>query len=54
MDAGIVDRAGRPACVIAAYTHDVRATMPDGLPGFAAATDMMARLSRTCWDMLDS
>ncbi len=51
-DAGIVWRDGRPLFILAAYTDWVPETMPDGLPGFAAANAMVGRLARACWDML--
>ncbi len=50
MDAGIIYRDGRPLCVIAAYTDGVPATMPDGLPGHAAAFATIGQLARACWD----
>lgn len=52
MDAGIVYKAGRPLFILAAYTEHVPETMPDGMPGFAAAYRVIARLSRACWDAL--
>lgn len=52
MDAGIVYRGGEPRYIISVYTDYVPPTMPDGLPGHAAAFLTIARLSRTCWDTL--
>ncbi|WP_414644200.1 serine hydrolase [Bosea sp. (in: a-proteobacteria)] len=52
MDAGIVYRDGRPLFAIAAYAYDVAPTLPDGMPGYAAAMLAIGRLSRTCWDVL--
>jgi len=52
MDAGIVYRDGRPLFSIAAYAYDVALTLPDGMPGHAAAMLAIGRLSRTCWDAL--
>lgn len=52
MDAGIVYRKGEPLFILAAYTHGVPATMPDGLPGYASAIETIARLSRACWDLI--
>ena len=43
---------GKPLYIITVYTDYVPVTMPDGLPGFYSAFTTMARLSRTCWDML--
>lgn len=52
MDAGIVYCAGRPAYILSATTDGVPDSMPDGLPGHAAATQAIARLSRLIWDSL--
>lgn len=52
MDGGIVYRDGQPLYIITVYTDQVPVTMPDGLPGFYSAFTTMARLSRTCWDVL--
>lgn len=52
MDAGIVFRNGRPLYILSATTDNVPETMPDGLPGHAAATRAIAELSRACWDAL--
>jgi len=52
MDAGIVFRNGRPLYILTAYTDRVPETMPDGLPGYAAAFTTVGKLSRTCWDAL--
>lgn len=51
-DAGIVFRDGRPLFILAAYCDRVPETMPDGLPGFAAAYATVGRLARACWDAL--
>ncbi|WP_204623445.1 serine hydrolase [Crenalkalicoccus roseus] len=51
-DAGIVYRDGRPLFILAAYADRVPDTMPDGLPGFAAAYATVGRLARACWDMI--
>jgi beta-lactamase class A len=52
MDAGIVFRNGKPLYILSATTDNVPETMPDGLPGHAAATRAIAELSRACWDGL--
>lgn len=49
-DAGIVYRGDTPLFAIAAYADRVPETMPDGLPGYAAAFATIARLSRAAWD----
>ncbi|HYF06096.1 MAG TPA: serine hydrolase, partial [Acetobacteraceae bacterium] len=51
-DAGIVYRGEAPLFIIGAYTDRVPDTMPDGLPGFAAAFSTIATLSRACWDSI--
>jgi beta-lactamase class A len=53
MDAGIVYRDGKPLFSIAAYAYDVSATLPDGMPGYAAAMLAIGRITRLCWDCLD-
>ncbi len=50
MDAGIVYRDGQPLFVLAAYTEHVPAELPDGTPGFAAAYQLIGRMTRLCWD----
>jgi beta-lactamase class A len=52
MDAGIVFRGERPLYILAAFTDFVPETMPDGLPGYAAAFATIARLSRACWEAI--
>jgi beta-lactamase class A len=52
-DAGIVFRDGKPLFILAAYCDRVPETMPDGLPGFAAAYATVGRLARACWDGLE-
>lgn len=52
MDAGLVFDAGTPLYAIAAYTDNVPEVMPDGLPGYTAVYQTVARLSRACWDAM--
>jgi beta-lactamase class A len=52
MDAGIVYKDARPLFILTAYTEHVPATLPDGMPGFAAANQVISRLARLCWDEL--
>jgi beta-lactamase class A len=52
MDAGVVYRDDRPLFILTAYTDHVPLEMPDGMPGFAAAYQLIGRLARTCWDGL--
>jgi len=53
MDAGIVYAGEQPLYALAFYTDKVPHTLPDGLPGHAAAKDLAARLSRACWDFFN-
>ena len=52
MDAGIVYRDGRPLFILTAYTDGVPAALPDGMPGFAAANQVIGRMARLAWDEL--
>ena len=52
MDAGIVYKDGEPLFILTAFTEHVPAALPDGTPGFAAAYQLIGRMSRLCWDAL--
>jgi beta-lactamase class A len=52
MDVGLVYKGSKPAYVLTAFTDGVPETMPDGLPGHAAAFRTVALLSRACWDRI--
>jgi beta-lactamase class A len=52
MDAGIVFKDERPLFTLTAYTEHVPVTMPDGLPGFSAAYQVIGRMARLGWDVL--
>ena len=52
MDAGIVYKEGRPLFILTAYTDGVPAALPDGMPGFAAANQVIGRMARLAWDEL--
>jgi beta-lactamase class A len=52
MDAGIVYRDERPLFILTAYTERVPPALPDGMPGFAAAYQVIGRMSRLAWDTL--
>ncbi len=51
-DAGIIFQDDRPAFILTVYTGGVPGELPDGTPGKAAANHLIARLCRTCWDVL--
>ncbi len=52
MDAGIVFKGERPLFILTAYTDHVPEALPDGTPGFAAAYQLMGRMSRLAYDKL--
>ena len=52
MDAGIIWKNDRPLCILTAYTEHVPVALPDGLPGFAAAAQLIGRMARLCYDGL--
>ena len=52
MDAGIVYDGEQPLFILTAYTDHVPIEMPDGMPGFAAASSLIGRLARTAYDAL--
>jgi beta-lactamase class A len=52
MDAGIIFKEGRPLCILTAYTDHVPAALTDGMPGFAAAAQLIGRMARLCYDGL--
>jgi beta-lactamase class A len=52
MDAGIVFKDERPLFILTAYTDRVPEALPDGTPGFAAAYQLMGRMSRLAYDRL--
>ncbi|HLI50340.1 MAG TPA: serine hydrolase, partial [Thermomicrobiaceae bacterium] len=51
-DAGIVFRGDEPRYILTVYTEHVPEELPNGLPGFAAAAQLIAQLARECWDRL--
>lgn len=52
-DAGIVFKADRPIFILTVYNDRLPAELPDGTPGHTAATQLIGRLCRTCWDLFD-
>jgi beta-lactamase class A len=52
MDAGIIWKGDGPLCILTAYTEHVPVTMPDGMPGFAAASQVIGRMARLAYDGL--
>ncbi len=51
-DAGIVFRGDEPRFILTVYTDHVPLETPDCTPGFAAAGQLIGRLTRECWDGL--
>lgn len=51
-DAGIVYRGDEPRFILSVYTDHVPIATPDGTPGFAAAAQLIGKLTRECWDRL--
>ena len=52
MDAGIVFKDGAPLFILTAYTDHVPEALPDAMPGFAAANQLIGRMARLAWDTL--
>src|SRR5262245_23395059 len=52
MDAGIIFKEERPLFILTAYTEHVPAALPDGMPGFAAAAQLIGRMARLTYDTL--
>jgi beta-lactamase class A len=52
-DAGIVFKNDRPRYIMTVYTDHVPVETDQGVPGSAAAGQLIARLTRACWDLLD-
>jgi beta-lactamase class A len=52
MDVGIVFKGDRPLFILAAYTDHVPVELPDGVPGFAAANQLIGRMARVAYDTL--
>jgi len=51
-DAGIIFKGDKPLCVLTAYTVAVPDAVADGMPGFAAAYQLIGRLARLAYDGL--
>jgi beta-lactamase class A len=51
-DAGIVFQGTTPLFIFSAYTEGLPINMPDGTSGFNAASLLLARLAKTCYDAL--
>jgi beta-lactamase class A len=52
MDAGILFKGERPHCILTAYTEHVPDALPDGTPGFYAASQVIGRMARLAYDQL--
>lgn len=49
-DAGIVFQGETPLFILAVYTEHLPVNMPDGTSGFNAASQLIARLAKACYD----
>jgi beta-lactamase class A len=52
-DAGVVFREGEPRFVLSVFTDNLPLETTDGIPGSAAASQLIGRIARECWDTLD-
>jgi beta-lactamase class A len=51
-DAGIIFQGETPLFILSAYTEHLPVNMPDGTSGYNAASLLIARLAKTCYDAL--
>src|SRR5262245_5828836 len=51
-DAGVIYQENQPLFILSAYTDEVPLELPDGTPGHTAANNLIARMSRLCYDAL--
>ena len=51
-DAGIIYQGDQPLFILSAYTDEVPLEVPDGTPGNTAAHNLIAQMSRLCYDTL--
>ena len=51
-DAGIIFKDGSPLFILSVFTENVPINMPDGQPGYSAATDLIADMSAECYKSL--
>ena len=51
-DAGVVFAGNEPRFILTVFTEHVPPELPDGTPGHYAATYLIGRLARICWDFL--
>ena len=51
-DAGIIYKGGDPLFIFSVFTENVPAALPNGDPGYAVATDLIARMSSECYKVL--
>jgi len=51
-DAGIIYQGNQPLFILTAYTDDIPLELPDGTPGHTAANQLIAQMSRLCYDAL--
>ncbi|RMF92446.1 MAG: serine hydrolase [Nitrospinota bacterium] len=51
-DAGIIFQGEEPLFILSVFTEQVPQEMPDGMPGYTVAGQLIARLCRLCYDAL--
>jgi len=51
-DAGIIYQGNQPLFILSAYSDEVPLELPDGTPGHTAAHNLIAQMSRLCYDAL--
>ena len=51
-DAGIIYQGNEPLFILSAYTENVPVELPDGQAGHAAASALISRICRECYDVL--
>jgi len=49
-DAGIIYQGNQPLFILSAYTDEVPLELPDGTPGHTTAHNLIAQMSRLCYD----
>ena len=52
-DTGIVFKNETPIFILTVYNDRIPAELPDGTPGHTAATQLIGRLCRICWDTFE-
>ena len=51
-DAGVIFLDNEPLFILSVFTEDVPVVLTDGTPGYAAASQLIGKMSRACYDKL--